>query len=599
MTKKRVLVFFIIIVLIVAAVIGGFLGYLQLSLFEVKPIEKEALSSYVNRYGLDLLERKQDNLYQGQVPMDIIEQELTYNLIEEFTLDGADIANANIDLVKEEAKINYLVGDFFVPIRYTTAFELVDDTITILLYPESLGSSEIVLPEFFVDLFYKELMDYEPMVRIQLTDYSDDELFVFDRAVYDEDNMTVDYLLNLPDIDELIHDIQGDLNEDYVKVFKSGTEEQQEALAILEDYDNSSEEYSAKLFEDFLDEAKVIEPMLVLAKPDTLIEIFSAYPILDRKVDKSRVIEARGTLIGEAVAGYGQYLLEALKMLSSEGNLILAQDHPFDFSIMRTVTMQDLIELYEVEIPERVLKGLTMGYVDDKMQVVYASEEGPYIAINQVNYKMISEDQYNTKYNKPLPEPGTLEQEVNIYNEIYAAMAQYFGEEVFFRYLKNDQDEAYAIVSLRSNYQDFTLVAVKRVDGTFTVTQEGFANALELNRLDPEFNMNLATRMNEGVQILKLNQKTRNEVVDGLKEKGFMDSDEELIYVSYDGIQYISIVLSSWEEYIYTIYRGAFLADVYTREVAEERFGDLDPIILLHPNPNREPLTDAKEVPKV
>lgn len=592
------LLFILIILLIAAAIIGGFLGYLQLSVFEVEPIEKNALSSYVSRYGLDLLERKQDDLYEGSIPLSIIEDELTLDLINETSNSDWQMVSGNLDLVQKNAKINYLVGDFFVPIYYRTEFNIQGDDLTVKLIPLSLGNKQLELPEFFVDLFYEELMDLEPSGSISLESYNPNELFTYQEALRKGDEILFDMQLNLPKLDDLVIRIQKDLNEDFARLYSSGQEGEKEALTFLMDFDENPDEYSAKLFEDFLGDAELIEPMLVLAAPDTLMDIYSAYPILESKVKKSKVIEARGVLIGESVVGYGEYLLEALKQLSEEGNLILAQSYPFDFKTMEAITIDKLVERYELDIPARILSNLSMSFVDGKMQIVYASEEGPYIAMNQVSYGVIAEEAFKNKYQKPVPEFGSEVQEVNTYNEIYAAMAMYFGEEVFFRYLKNDSDEAYAIVSKASDYQTFTLVAAKRVDGTFEVTQEGFENALELNRLDPDFNMNLVTRMNEDNQILKLNQKTRNEVVSGLKEKGYMDSDESLIFISYDGVQYISIVLSSWEEYIYTIYRGVYLADVYTREVAEERFDDLDPLILLHPNPNREPLTDATEVPQ-
>ncbi len=598
MTKKRVLLTIILLLLIAAAVIGGFLGYLQLSLFEVEPVEKNALTSYVDKYGLDLLDRKQDDLYEGSIPLSIIEDELTIQLINEMSNEDWQIVSGNLDLNKKNAKINYLSGDFFVPIFYRTEFNIEGDLLKVKLIPLSLGNKQLKLPEFFVDLFYEDLVNLEPEVSLSLGAYNPTEIFAFKEAFRDGDKIFVEMKLNLPKIDDLVIRIREDLNDDFSRIYSQGDSSEKEALDLLLDFDKSPDEYSAKLFEDFLDEGKLIEPMLVLAAPDTLMDIYKAYPILETKIKKSTIIQARGDLIGESVVGYGQYLLEALRQLSDEGNLILAQSYPFDFQTMETITVERLVDRYSINIPERILAGLSMSYVDGKMQIVYASDEGIYIAMNQVSYGLISEELFKNKYEKPVPESGTMDQDVTVYNEIYAAMTAYFGEEIFFRYLKNDSDEAYAIVSLQSDYQFFTLVAARKIDGSFQVTQEGFDNVLELNQLDPDFNMNLVTRMNENNHILILNQKTRNEVISGLKEKGYMDSEEELIFISYDGVKYISIVLSSWEEYIYTIYRGVYLADVYTREVAEQRFADLDPLILLHPNPNREPLTDGTEFPR-
>lgn len=163
---------------------------------------------------------------------------------------------------------------------------------------------------------------------------------------------------------------------------------------------------------------------------------------------------------------------------------------------------------------------------------------------------------------------------------------------MFIRYLKNDDQEAYAIVSLESDYQSFDIVLLRRLGDVFEVLADGFTTAIEVNKAYPDFNMNLATRMNEGNKVLTLNSKTKNNIISGLKDQGFMEEDEQLIYCSYDGVRYISIALNSGEQYVYTIYRGAFLEEIYTVEEALEKFSDIDPLVILHPNPSNEILNE-------
>lgn len=178
--------------------------------------------------------------------------------------------------------------------------------------------------------------------------------------------------------------------------------------------------------------------------------------------------------------------------------------------------------------------------------------------------------------------------EVEVYEALYFAMFMHFEEDLFIRYLKNDEKEAFAIISLESDFQNYKLVILRKEEEGYQVLGDGFANVREMNTVFPDFNLNLATRMNEETKLQWLNTKTRNNIINGLKERGFMSEGEEMIYCSFDGVKYISIMLNSGEEYIYTLYREQFLDTVYTKENALERFADIDPMILLHPNPNTE-----------
>jgi len=586
MTKKRILYVIGSFIIIVLAVIAGLVGYLQLSLFEVEPIEKNALSNYINNQNDNNLNRVQDNLYEGEVPMKIVNDELTYRFIEQEKIEGRDIVSGNINLSKGFAKINYSVGIFYVPVYCDVTAEVVDGGYKVIIQSVSYGNKQLNLPEFIDNSVLGNLFETPKEIQLNITDFTPSAFFIYRKSTYDDQVLKAIFTLELPNLDGLVLLVKNDLDEGFVDVYKNGNEAQKEAVEWIESYSDFSEEITSKIFEDYLNKGNVLKELLALSKPGTLLEIYHEYPQLEDVASKEEVITKRGKLIGDFIKGYGQVILEALKDLSGQGNLVVSKSYPFDLENMKTITIDSLVADYELDINEDILESMSLSYVQGQVYIVYTSNEGPYIAISLSGYKTISEEDYNNLYNIDIPSEGTLEQDVDVYEEIYYALFKYYGEDVFIRYLKNDESEAYAIVSKESDYQEYTIVVLRRSGEGFEVLSDGFETAIEVNKAYPDFNMNLATRMNEKTKILVLNSKTKSNIIDGLKDKGLLEEGEEMIYCSYDGIKYISIALNSQERYIYTIYRGAFLEDAYTIEEALKRFDDIDPMILLQPNPN-------------
>lgn len=594
MTKKRILIFISTILILLIAAVAGFVGYLQLSLFEVEPITKNAMASNIAEQGIDGLERKQDNLYEAFMPIDKLDDELTYDFILQEKEAGRDIVSANIRLADGYAKINYLAGSFYVPVYASVTSEVVDHVVIVTMTPQSYGNSQIKMPSFINNLFFKEIYGQPKQVQLNLNDYNDSTLFTLDKSVLSADGITGLFALQLPNLDEIVVLMEEDLNEDFAKLYEEGSEDQVEAIRWITQYDTFKEEITSKIFEDYLDQGVVIHEVLALAKPATLLTIYNKFDGLDKLVDKESVIASRGKLIGDSVEGYGQILLEALKDYSEGGNLVVSQGYPFDLKEMKTITIQTLMEDYELEIDEAIVSKMSLAYVRDVVYIVYVSEEGPYIGITLGGYKNISQEDYDNLFNIEIPDEGVLTDDVEVYEELYYALFQGLGEDVFIRYLKNDDYEAYAIVSKESDYQSFEIVLLRRLGDEFEVLGDGYATAIDVNKDYPDFNMNLATRMNEGNQVLTLNSKTKNNLISGLKDQGYMEDGEEMVYCSYDGVKYISIALNSGEQYIYTIYRGAFLEDIYTVEEALEIFSDIDPLVILHPNPSAVEVSEGE-----
>lgn len=592
MTKKRVIILISVIILIIIAVIAGFVGYLQLSLFEVEPISINAMTSYIDEQGIDGLERKQDNLYEGFLPNEQFDDELTYKFIQQEKEAGRDIVSANIRAYHGFARVNYLLGSFYVPINYHVSSELKDNEIVTILTADSYGNKHLKLPEFINELVFESIFGQTKQVQLDLATYNKSELFTLTESTFTDEGIEAVFALELPDLDELVKYIEADLNEDYIKIYENGSDAQVEALRWIIDYGVFKEEITSKIFEDFLADGLVIHEVLALSKPATLLKIYAKYEELDLVVNKDKVLESRGKLIGDAVVGYGQIILEALKDYSEGGNLVVSKSYPFDLKEMKTVTIDTLMEDYKLVIDETIVSRMSLAYVRDIVYVVYVSEEGTTIGITLGGYKAINQEDYENLYNIPVPDEGVLTNDETIYEELYYALFQHYGEDVFIRYLKDDGYEAYAIVSLESDYQNFGIVLLRRLGDTFEVLGDGFETAIDVNKAYPDFNMNLSTRMNEGNKVLTLNSRTKNNLIDGLQDQGYMEEDEELIYCSYDGVRYISIALNSGEEYIYTIYRGAFLEEIYTVEEALAKFNDIDPLVILHPNPSKEILNE-------
>lgn len=592
MTKKRMIISLIIMCSLILGLIAGFFGYLQLSLFDVEPIEKNAVSSFIQKEGFAMLYPSSKGDYEGLIPISTINDEVTYRFIQQEESNNRKIVGGNLNVQLGEGRVNYLLGSFYVPVNFEITSVVKGNDLEFLFEPRTYGKQKLNLPGFLDRLLFKEIFGSNKTIQLSVSDYNATSILEVKDSLLSKSGLTIHFDIQLPNIDELIKQLKAELNEDYRTLYGQGTDEQKASLAWIQDYDKDAEAIKKEMVEDFTRGGQVILESLTLAKPANLLNIYKQYPELESVIKKETVLNNRAKLIGDTVVGYGNILLEVLKGMSVEKKLIVSQGYPFDLESMKTVTVDYLNEKFELRIQEDILKNMDISYVDDIVYILYASEEGLYIAINLVGYEAITEEEYTNTFLLPIPQEGELTKDTDIYEDLYYAMFSYYNEDVFIRYLKNDDKEAYGIISLESNYQDFIIVALRKDEEGFKVIGDKYGSFIGLNKAFPDFNMNLATRMTEGAQLLKLDTKTKNNLTARLEEYDYIEAGEEIIYCSYDGVRYIFIALNSGEEYIQTIYRGAFLADIYPVDEALEKFNDINPLILLQFNPNKNQLNE-------
>jgi len=588
MIKKRVLISVGLLLLLILGTVAGIFAYMQISLFEVEAIEKEAMKNYISDGGVSRFERKQDNLYYEWIPSKAVNDEVTYLFVQQSLTSDTEIVSGRVDIFAQTAELNYRKGNIYIPIKGKIVTQKTENGMNIRMIPESYGKAGLTLPDFINRNLFKSIFQTEHSVQLNIDEYSQSINFVYEDLHIENEGLGVDYLLKLPDLQMIADKLNKALNPEYIKVYEEGDANKKEAIEWVLNYPQYKEEITGKVFDDYISGGSVLAEILALAEPDVRSEIYTLYPQLETVINQSTVIKKRSALVGEMVNSYAQVVLESLRELSKSGMLVVSKGYPFDFNTMQTVTVEGLIDQYQLNVADSIRKNMNLIFVNEEVYITYQSKDDGYYVISLNGYEEVDQQTFLNKYNPDQLPKGHLTDDESTYEELYYALFMYYDEDVFIRYIKNDANEAYAIISLESNYQEYKIVLLRRDEGKFQVLADDFATVAEANAAFPDFNMNLGTRRNEEGKLLLLNSRTKRNIEAGLRERGFMEVGEKMIYCSYDGVKYIAIKLNSGEQYIYTIYRNAFLEDVYTKEEALKKFSDINPLILLQDIPGEE-----------
>jgi len=590
MKRKIVIVFISILIIIVLAIIGLF-AYLQLSLFSVKPIMKSALSHEITKVSVTMLEKKEINQYKLVFPYKPINEEITERFIQQELSYDRSVVSAQLDIINKQAFINYRKGNFYLPVYAKVLVEPTQEGIRVSIIPLSYGTKKLDLPAFIDDILYHDIFVEPILLTLEADNFFRHEYMGYTGIELLTEGIEVNYTFVLPQFNELMQQIEIGLDNDFIEVYRNGNITQQEALIWIDLYKTQLDVVLGKVFDDFKQKGPIIKDLLALLKPVLLDEVYIKYPLIQSLVPRAEVDQTRVSLSGSAVLKYGQMILETYDLFVQNKNITYVNHQPFDSTTLKGITINSLNTYKDFDFPNGFLSQFKLIEHDDVVNVVYTTPEGMFILLERDTYRLLTPEEYEEVYASPVFTEGVLTEDPGLYESLYFALFNFYKEDVFFRYLKDDGEEAFAIVSKVSDYQNFDVVALqKKEDGTFKIIENGITSVDAFHKKQPDFNLNLATRMFENTTLLMLNGRTRTNMYEGFVERGYADPDETMIYCSFDGNKYISILLNSGEKYIYTIYRGAFLEELYPIDEAFETFNDIPPIILLQNVPESNTL---------
>lgn len=584
--KRRIVIVFISILLIIILAIVGLFAYLQFSLFSVEPIVKSALSHEVSKATIDNLVKEDFNHYNALISYKAINDEVTERFIQEEAAVSRTVVSAKFDLYHKFAYLNYRKGNVYIPVYAKVLFESTPLGVNISVIPLSFGTKQLDLPAFMDNIIYHELF-LEPLeLSFVASDFFEHSYLTYESAELTDKGLQVNYIFGLPYFEAVFKQIEEGLDTDFIDIYREGTPSQIEAMQWIDLYATQPDVVLGKVFEDYKNNGPVIKDLLALVKPALLNQIYSEYPLIESLIPRTIVDRTRIDLNGSAVLKYGQKILEIYDNFVKDKTIAYANHQPFDYTTLEGITIEKLNEYKSFDFDPEFLIQFKLTEKDNVVNVLYTTEDGILILLERDEYKVLTQEEYEADYADPVNPEGVLQVDTTTYESIYYALFNLYQSDVFFRYLKDDGKEAFAIVSKVSDYQNFDVVALtKKEDGSYKVIDYGILSVDSFHKKHPDFNLNLVTRIFENTTLLLLNGRTKTNIFEGVVERGYATDGEEMIYCSYDGNKYISIMLSSGEKYIYTLYRGSFLEELYPLDEALQTFDDIPPIILIQDIP--------------
>ncbi len=583
--KKKRIYALIIVISIGIALIGGFIIYTQLSLFDVRPLPTHTLNHYMMRDGLKRMEQIQDDKFGLSIPYSEINNELEAQFMDRMTEKHRVVNSIEVNIQRQVAYANVMIHQMYIPVVYVLNEEFTEGGLIVTFTPEGYGRKDLRLLNVLDRIVLAGDLDEPLDVPVDILQDSDMSYIIMDDIHMDDDGVGLVFEVQIPHFMDIMQSISSTADYLLKERYRTGTEKEQQALNWLERYAQATDSVKGAMVKDYLNGGVAIAHLLVLADKSALEDVYETVPTLDEVVPQSTILEQQDILENQAIIDYGQQLVSALEQYSKENAILIYQGHPFELKALATISIDDVAIYAGLNIRQNILDKMQFAFIEDTLYVIAKLEGNRYLGITSRESIAFDEETYKKTYYRPLPEIGQYTTDPVVYDKLYDAMYSYYGEDVFIRYLKNGSEDAFGIISLSSDYQNYRTVVLSRVDGEFEVIGDSYPSIVALNAAHSNFNLNLTTHMFETSHILLLNYQTKENVKRALVEQGILEEGEDLAFFSYDGVRYISIMLNNGDKYIYTIYRSSFLENLYPLEEALTLFDDIDPLILLQERP--------------
>jgi hypothetical protein len=558
---------------------------MQVNLFEPEDysIKEKPIENYLSSLESGFIHRTQDNLFTGFIPMSVINNELSYRIEEATQSMNIITEGVIVNADQKWIKINYR-KHITIPVYHDMIIYKKEEGLSVELVPIAFGKKQTKLPTIISQWIFDALIVKPIKVQLNYAAYKPGDYFEYTSSNLTNEGLFLNYELYIDDMEMVLENINTSANDGLVNIYEAGTEYQQEALRFLREYHVFPENIMGLIYEDYHLDAQVITSLLILADLELFDSIIERYPMLSQRINREDILDQRAELLNQATIKYGRNVLKKFEQMEAVGNIVSHYGYFFDLDRMEPVTIELIVDLNQLKIPYDDFKQMRLIMIENEPYVLYDTDEERYLLINERSYSLISEEEYKNNYFYERPSKGDYTNDPKTYDAIYGTIEDALGEEIFIRYMKDDGVDAFVVYSSRLNDQDFTVALLKNEGNGYKLIGNGLTSIKEINREYPDFNLNLITRRIETTKVKILNSTTRHAIKEGLVEYGYIDEDEIIPYVSYDG-NYIAVMTGTGEQYIYTIYRDTFLDRVYTLDDAFEIFDDINPLLLIQERP--------------
>lgn len=565
--------------------LGILASFLQFNTFKVKPQSSKGISTYFAENDILKNFQAEKEVFRVKVPFDEINAELIKKALE----TEENIFNMEFDLKSQIAKVNYRIGGFYLPVQFAMIPEQSEAQISYFLKPKALGNLGIPMPQFFLKGLLK-MVDSKLGEGIRIPSDSFEKYGWENLAWHPTDDAIVTELtLATEKLNELVQEIRQMPDKQIAFMYETGTESQKQLIQLINGYPETFDTLKKKLVETYFEENALFKDFLILMNSPLMHKTFENYPFIRGRLNENELLKQRSDWIASSISFYGQEILKAAKSWQeTTGGLYYNNGYPYLKKEGRTVTVKEVVETWSLPISENIVERIHFGLdmVDNRLAVIYQVDVGNYAIIKEEGYFVVDEPTYVARYKRDLPLQGELTQDIHVWDGIVGKLKESLKtEEIFVRYMKNDDKNAFVLVSFLEKPQDVQAITFSKIEGNWLPTASNFKDILELQSHDPKFNLNLYTDIYEQPKLIYIDENALDNIKEELSFAKKLPEGVSPIYYSYKD-KYIYVKLSNGEEYVLTTYHQ-YLDKLFGREDAIAAYGDALPrIILLQPAPS-------------
>ena len=582
--KKRFFFIVIGILIIILVLCLSFWGYMRMNTFQTYDVSENPIDHYLSSVNSDFVERTQDNLFTGFIPMSVINDELIFQLEKATQNKGIITQGILVDTKHKSVKINYR-KQMTIPVFHEMNLYNKKEGLSVEIVPKAFGEKQFKMPNTLNQYIFDYLIEDPIIVQINYEQFIPNKYFKQTSSKLTDEGLFLFFEFYLEDMSIIFQDIRTSANKGLINIYETGTKQQQEALRFLREHQLFPENTMGLIYADYYADAQILKELLVLAEPQLFDNIMEQYPCLNTKIEREDILNKRAELLNQATIKYGRNILNKFQQMWTTGNIVSNYGYFFDLERMEPVTIELIIDLYQMEIPYEDSQQMRLIVDEDQPYVLYDTKEERYFLIGDQSYSLISEEEYQANYAYERPPQGDYTKDAKTYDAISFAIEDALGEEIYIRYMKDDGMDAFVVYSSKLNYQNFNVALLKNKGSGYELIENELRSIKEINESYPNFNLNLITRRIETMKVELLNSSTQQAIKEGLIERGYIDENEIIPYISYDGKKYISIMTGSGDQYIYKIYRNTFLESAYPLHEAIEIFDDINPLLFIQKRP--------------
>ena len=591
--KKRQLILraFLISLFGILLLCAGFIGFLQFTTFENYQT-KENLQTYLSG---DLNLTSQDGMIELELPTAVISEEMTMYFKRAFVDTPYELSSLYYNPATDYVEVNLTLAGFYIPI-YLDIQPIIENQEVVLHYNAfGFTNKQIEAKGFFKSLInWIAPMDLIQDLRLDMNRYPLKQGLVLREIDSNVTGFKVTLGLDEAYMEQLLTTYQAGIDPSVYEIFMNSVSDNHEAIETLAGQVYPlDEDQVAVLVEDALTDRVLLKEMLMLMDEEALADLADTLKASGVTLDTKNILLGQKAFVGKEKDAIIMDLFDALSTHFEDKMLAFNQGKPFDLTIMRTLTVDVLANMYDVIIDSEDMARLSFVY-DNGFKVAYRVDEDAYYIRGLEHYEVVDKATYESMMGStPFIRPtyvtnGDLWKSVTDYIRTY-----HNSEGVWVRYMKSDGESVFAVISLYENPQDYWPMALSiSEDGTLTVLDENVKKITSFIQEFPDFNAETIPLEIETVSLKEIDEEIHQLILDELYYQRIISSkkDVSIVYSSYNG-KYIAFKLSTGSEYVYkvegTTY-GTYLSTVYTKDKAVRNWRDLPELLTLQDDPTEQ-----------